>query len=114
MQSNYYCYFIVTANRTYIGITNLLSKRIKQHNNQIKGGAKSTSMYTNWKYHTIIGNFKSKSEAASFEWYWKHVKNNNKWIGTKSGINNKMNRLIELLLEEKWDHLQIVDKFEFE
>lgn len=104
----YYCYLIVSQNRTYIGITNNLDQRIRKHNGEIKGGAKSTAMSVNWKYHTIIGQFTNNSKAARFEWYWKHYKNtNNKWVRTKSGIRNKMMRLIELLLDNEWDTVKI-------
>lgn len=108
----YYCYFIISNNRTYIGITNNLVNRIKKHNGIIKGGAKSTRISNNWSYHTIMGNFKNKSDAMSFEWHWKHQKNkyNTNWIRTKPGIDNKMIRLIELLLDDKWSHLKIISK----
>ena len=108
--NNYYCYFLIShkSNRTYIGITNNLENRIKQHNGKIKGGAKSTQS-SSWNYHTVIGNFKNKSESMSFEWYWKHIKNKNgKWIKNKSGMNNKMKRLLELILNCKWKHVNIV------
>ena len=109
----YYCYFIISnknnKTKTYIGITNNLKKRIKQHNNELKGGAKSTKTSSKWSYHTIMGKFNNLSDAMSFEWYWKHQQTkNNKWIHTKSGINNKMKRLLELILEDKWSHINII------
>ena len=111
---SYYCYFIISNNRTYIGITNNLLNRLKKHNGIIKGGAKSTRVSTNWTYHTIIGNFKNKADAMSFEWYWKHQYNEYKmkWIRTTSGINNKMKRLLELMLDDRWKYLKIIKKIE--
>ena len=111
MGNNYYCYFIISHlnNKTYIGITNNLDKRIIKHN-QSKG-AKSTRMSSKWSYHTILGKFKNKGEAMSFEWYWKHQQTkNNKWINTKVGMNNKMKRLLELILDDKWKHINIISK----
>jgi len=108
--NKYYCYLIYSLKlkKTYIGITNNLTKRIKQHNHEIKGGAKSTRGDCNWKYYIIIGNFLHKQDACRFEWYWKHQKNNkNKWIKTKSSIINKLNRLINLLVDNKWHYLLI-------
>ena len=108
----YYCYFIISQknNKTYIGITNNLEKRIKQHNGELKGGAKSTKSSSNWSFHTIIGKFNNKSEAMSFEWYWKHQQNrNSKWVSTKAGIDNKMKRLLELILDNKWEHINIIN-----
>ncbi len=105
----YYCYLLYsnTSKKTYIGITNNLSKRLKNHNNH--KGAKSTHTSTNWFYHTVVGEFSTRGNAQSFEWYWKHCLNTqSKWIKTKSGINNKMERLIELLLEEKYIKINII------
>ena len=109
---SYYCYLIISENRTYIGITNNLTERIRKHNGEIKGGAKCTRINKNnkWSYHTIIGQFNNKSKASRFEWYWKHKKNNkNKWIRNSSGMNNKMKRLIELLLEDEWNSIKIIN-----
>ena len=37
------CYIIYNKNKSYVGITNNLNKRIRQHNGMIKGGAKYTT-----------------------------------------------------------------------
>ncbi|MCJ7637423.1 MAG: GIY-YIG nuclease family protein [Nitrososphaeraceae archaeon] len=106
----YYCYLLYCnkTKRTYTGITNNLQQRLNKHNSH-KGGAKSTHTSTNWFYHTIVGKFENRGNAQRFEWYWKHVLNSkNKWVGTKSGINNKMTRLIELLLMDEWGGIEII------
>lgn len=97
MSESFYCYLITSDNnRTYIGITNDLTKRLDMHNKKLKGGAKSTSSGTNWKYHLVVGQF-DKKDAMRFEWYWKHQHDGQKWIKTKSGLDNKKMRLTELL-----------------
>ena len=101
---SYCCYLIAftengTIKRTYIGITNNLERRLKQHNGILKGGAKSTKCSKAWFYHTVVSNFKDKGEALSFEWYWKH---------SKSRIDNKTKQLHEMLCESKWSHLKIL------
>ena len=112
---SYYCYLIICENRTYIGITNNLKKRIDKHNGKLKGGAKSTRCKENsksWEYYKIVGKFNSKSEAMRFEWYWKHTKNNkNNWQRTASGIANKNKRLCQLFTEQEWmdKKLSVVD-----
>ena len=109
---SYYCYFIISGKNTYIGITKNLQNRINCHNGLKGNGAKSTRG-RKWCYHTIIGEFKTKGLASRFEWFWKHrqvfSKKKNKWvwIRTKSGIENKMNRLIDLLLDKEWKDVNI-------
>ncbi len=100
----YHCYFIVSdTSRTYIGITNNLEKRIQQHNKVVKGGAKSTRSGNNWKYHTIVGPFITKSKAMQFEWQWKHDKTNaGVCTRSKPGIINKIKKLNELLESHEW------------
>jgi len=104
---DYYCYLLTNEyNNTYIGITNNLESRLKKHNKILKGGAKSTRKSTNWKYCYITGLF-TKSEAGSFEWYWKHYLNKNlKWTRT-STLNQRSQRLQELLSEDKWNKIEM-------
>lgn len=101
----FYCYLIVNEhNHTYIGITNNLEKRIQQHNGILKGGAKATKKSKNWMYKIVVSGL-NKQNACSFEWYWKHNKINNVWKKTKSGLDNKIKRLNELLLI--WNNLNV-------
>ena len=103
-----YCYLIMAENKTYIGITNNLEQRLRKHNGEITGGAKSTRCCKNWSYHTVLSGFSDKSNAGRFEWYWKHYRNKHgKWTRTKSGLKHKMARLIELLLHSEWNNIRI-------
>ncbi len=51
---SYYCYVIYSGNRTYAGYTVDLQRRLRQHNQEIKGGARSTSSLSNWKYLLVM------------------------------------------------------------
>lgn len=107
---NYYSYLLTneSGTSTYIGITNNLDKRLLQHNGVLARGAKATKKSTTWKYEKIVGGF-DKSTAPRFEWYWKHYKSaSGKWYNTKSGIDNKINRLHSLLEESEWSHIVII------
>ena len=65
-------YLIRNGEYTYVGITNDLKKRIRQHNGEIKGGAKYTKdRGTGWKYAIIVSGL-TKSSAYSFEYKVKH------------------------------------------
>lgn len=114
----YYCYYIISGNNSYIGITNNLENRLLCHNG--KNGAKATKIMKTkeWSYHTVVGLFKNRRDASRFEWYWKFkpitkkIKTNKKsrllkWRRTGSGVNNKMNRLLELLMDDEWNHITI-------
>ena len=98
---NYYCYLIQSKlypNHTYIGYTNNPEKRLKKHNKILKGGAKSTRKHSDWEINKLV-KFSTKKDALSFEWYWKHTKNRKgKWTRTRSGIDNKIKRLYEIIV----------------
>lgn len=97
-KNNWYCYMIVSKshkNHTYTGITNNLENRLKKHNSG--GGAKATRKFKDWEYFRTV-KFATKSKASSFEWYWKHYKTRTgKWTRTRSGLDQKLKRLNELL-----------------
>jgi len=100
--SGYKCYIIYNDNYSYVGITNNIKKRLRQHNCEIKGGAKYTSLIKNrlitkWNYGCYIEGFKTKNDALKFEWALKHVKPKN-----KTGIFNRIKKLLVLLNKEKW------------
>ena len=95
----YICYIIYNESCSYIGITNNIERRLKQHNKILKGGAKYTTLKYNdffkWKYAVIISGFKNKIHALQFEWALKHV-------NKKKGIINRINNLVILVNKDKW------------
>ena len=73
-----YVYFIKsTHGATYIGATVDLTRRLRQHNKLIVGGAHATSMKVangeEWHYYCYVENFPTYNEALKFEWRWKHL-----------------------------------------
>jgi len=88
--NNYNLYLLQNTlnNRTYVGITNNLERRIRQHNGIIKGGAKYTHNFKGlgeWKYHMYISNL-TKSESLSFERSVKNTKCNIKGLPIEKRI----------------------------
>lgn len=71
---NVYC--IATVNEptyTYIGATPYPDQRLRQHNGEIKGGAKATSKRNGeWYRVCLVKGFTDNCDALSFEWHWKH------------------------------------------
>jgi structure-specific endonuclease subunit SLX1 len=74
----YLCYLLVSelpgyTNKTYVGSTNNLGRRIRQHNGELKsGGAKYTSKYRPWRIVATVRNFTTEREALQFEWALQH------------------------------------------
>ncbi|ADO67187.1 putative GIY-YIG endonuclease [Cafeteria roenbergensis virus] len=68
---SYYLYLLYhqNKNRTYLGISNNLKRRWRQHNGEIKGGAKSTTALLSYGKWTpvCISPMKDKSSALSYE-----------------------------------------------
>ncbi|KAJ4836657.1 hypothetical protein Tsubulata_041988 [Turnera subulata] len=69
-------YLILSTNtpiKTYVGVTNNFSRRLKQHNGELKGGAKASRAGRPWVCACLIRGFDDRSEASQFESKWKSV-----------------------------------------
>jgi predicted GIY-YIG superfamily endonuclease len=103
-KEKYYCYIIHSinpkfSNSTYNGSTNNLTRRLRQHNGEIVGGAKATKGKGPWIYLVIWEGFNSHCEALSCEWRIKHPTNTRKRPAQYNGIKGRiksLNLLIEL------------------
>jgi predicted GIY-YIG superfamily endonuclease len=94
----YVCYLLLSdvSNKTYIGITNNLTKRIRQHNGECCGGAKYTCQGRPWKIYGYVEGFEEdKSFVLRFEWRWKYISRQQK--GTP--IDKRLKGLEKLLNE---------------
>tara|TARA_X000000950_G_C13883882_1_gene648049 strand:- start:216 stop:632 length:417 start_codon:yes stop_codon:yes gene_type:complete len=74
--SKYFVYLLESTNHaTYVGATIDLDHRLRQHNGEIKGGARATTMKVKkgetWKRVCYIEGFPTWSECLRFEWAWK-------------------------------------------
>jgi structure-specific endonuclease subunit SLX1 len=73
-----YVYLLVsTSGSTYIGSTIDLDRRLRQHNKEIKGGAKLTAIKVGkgeiWKRHCYVKGFPKWQTCLQFEWRWKQL-----------------------------------------
>ena len=73
MGDGYVCYILRCGNYTYNGCTNNFKRRIRQHNGEIKGGAKCTARRGPWEAYCIIEGFQDQREALQAEWRIKRV-----------------------------------------
>ena len=60
---------------TYVGFTTDPFRRLRQHNGEIKGGAKRTRKHRPWKICAVIGAVPSKFDGLSLEFAWQHPYN---------------------------------------
>ena len=97
--SKYICYLLKSeiCNRTYIGITNNIKKRIRQHNGEICGGAKYTKSNRPWKVVLTVSGFTSKNQVLSFEYRVKKKKNNKNKLVTVFLLNNRIKNFFDVL-----------------
>lgn len=95
----FYCYILKNdsekfKNRSYVGSTNKPSRRIRQHNGEITGGAKSTKVCNVWKFCALVTGFPDKINMLQCEWAIKHQKNH--------GPGGRIKALCKTLKTEKW------------
>ncbi len=87
-----YCYLLYTddGRRTYIGATVDPDRRLRQHNRELQGGAKSTHG-KDWTRACMITGFPDWRATLQFEWAWKYH-------GRKlRGLGGKLQALLNLL-----------------
>lgn len=65
------------TNRTYVGATIDVERRLKQHNGILSGGAKATSG-GQWKRICHVVGFPHERAALQFEWKWKNLSKHQK------------------------------------
>ena len=97
IMKKYFVYLLESTNHsTYVGATVNLNNRLRQHNGEIKGGAKYTHSFKGdgmWVYYLKIKNL-NKSEALSIE---RTAKNKRKKAIGKNPIDKRLNVLLPIL-----------------
>lgn len=93
-----------TDKSTYVGATVDLEHRLRQHNGEIKGGAKATTIKIkqglSWKRVCYIAGFPDWTAALQFEWAFKFY--SRKYVKTKmSPLERRMRGLKDLLNLER-------------
>lgn len=82
--------------RTYLGITNNSLRTLRQHNGELKGGAKYTQSFKGegqWEYCTKIENL-TKRDALSIE---RTAKNKRKGAKGTTPVQKRLNVLLPIL-----------------
>lgn len=114
----YLCYMITTPGytHTYVGITHNMKKRLRQHNGEIAGGAKSTSRFQDWEVAFYVTGFEGKNEVLSFEWRMHHPdgkrKKDRNYFGVLGRVRGLLETLIQPRFEEREFFLHVTEKFQ--
>lgn len=91
-------YLIYNKGCTYAGVSPDPVRRLRQHNGEIKGGAKyTTSKGPGWTHMCLVHGFQNKIQALQFEWASKHVPPRN-----AGGLENRVKKLYVLLNKSQW------------
>ena len=91
------CYCLVSSRqRTYVGFSTDVDRRLRQHNRELVGGAKATHGDT-WTRLCSIAGFPTQQSALQFEWKWKHL--SRKARGT--AVERRLHALLQLLNSEQ-------------
>jgi len=105
----HYCYILYNDdnNKTYNGYTVNPLRRIRQHNSEIKGGAKyTTKSKVEWKYLLIIESEQfDKNNALCFEWMLKYPTRKKPKPREFQGIAGRLKSLPLVLSYEKFENM---------
>ena len=61
------------CDRSYIGYTTNLTRRLRQHNGELVGGAKATRGYAKWQCMWYVQGFNVRNNAMQLEWRLHHA-----------------------------------------
>lgn len=120
MQSHY-CYILRNhyepdKNRTYNGYTNNPNRRMRQHNQEIKGGAVYTKKYGagTWEIYALLKGFPDVHCAQQCEWRIKHPAKKRKRPNRYNSPEGRIIGLNEILQLEKWTNNSTININELE
>src|SRR5579872_5130353 len=103
---SYFCYLLCTleGKQTYVGATLDPDRRLKQHNGELKGGARSTAIKvaqgSSWKRICYIKDIPSWQAALQIEWKWKNL-GRTKFKSIKNPVTRRLYALKTLLSLER-------------
>jgi predicted GIY-YIG superfamily endonuclease len=117
----YFVYLLRSTNHkgaSYIGFSTDPRHRLRQHNGEVKGGAKHTSKYSPWTHVCVVSGFLNKTMALMFEWHWQHptrslvLKQAAKGVKHHGrGPNGKLLLLNALLGDKLWSQCELTVNF---
>ena len=92
-----YVYLLQCGNKTYVGATVNLERRLRQHNRELTGGAKYTGQ-GKWTRIGHVSGFPTWKEALKFEWKWKQL---SRKVPSKNSLQRRLEALNLLIASGK-------------
>lgn len=114
MSAPWASYLLVTCSepiQTYVGATIDVDRRLRQHNAEIKGGARRTTAVAihrgphAWKRMCHCVGFVDKIECLKFEWYWKHF---SRRLTDKDPVKRRLLAVQNMLALDRWSHIELI------
>ncbi|MCD9638123.1 hypothetical protein HAX54_021855 [Datura stramonium] len=116
------CYLLTSMcprfkGHTYIGFTVNPSRRIRQHNGEVRMGAWRTKKKRPWEMILCIYGFPTNVSALQFEWAWQHpvesraVRQAAASFKTLGGVANKIKLAYTMLTLPEWQSLNLTVNF---
>lgn len=114
MGERHFCYILYIPDgssvQTYNGYTNNLSRRIRQHNKELSGGAKATSRNknNNWVYGAIITSTDpefTKIKALQLEWQIRYPTRKRPRPRIYNGIQGRIDGLSHVFSNERFSNM---------
>jgi structure-specific endonuclease subunit SLX1 len=100
-----FVYLLMSKNNTYIGATVDVNRRLRQHNGEIKGGAKATKRIVlkggTWSRVCYVSGFPTWQSALQFEWKWKQISRKLPKYPKISSLQKKLEALNILLASDR-------------
>jgi len=114
-KKSHYCYILRNShvpdkNRTYNGYTVNPKNRIRQHNQELKGGAVYTKKYGNktWEIYALIEGFPDHCNALQCEWKIKHPARKKVRPTKYNSPSGRIVGLNEIFLLDKWTSKSLI------
>lgn len=96
IQTSFYVYCLRSMGKAYIGATVDPTRRLRQHNGELAGGARRTRDRGPWSFVCVVSGFRTWREALQFEWAFKfHARR-------CRGAAARREALRRLMAQERW------------
>lgn len=105
--SKWFCYVLENGNgKTYNGSTNNVVRRLRQHNGDIKGGAKYTTRNGQWTAYFLMTGFVDHINCLQCEWKIKYPIGRSRKYRSVEGRIKGINDVIKL---NRWTNNSIIN-----